>query len=210
MTGDGLKTPIPTQAGPVILVAAAGAAEGAKTAATALACIASEPDQAALLIDLGSGRAPRPSLIATAGARKLEERLAAHLPDAAVASRGQFCLLTPPPDPHGIEQAAAALPLVRESAGIVHLPPALLRPVLEDPRIPATGVLLRADLAEDRALTALAARDLIARGLRVGVLKRRLGWPVARTALLGMQLGSRNDELGRIVDRLCLASLRRS
>jgi len=169
----------------VVLVTSVGAATGAEAAAGALACLASESDRAALLIDLDGGRPPRPSLIATAGARKLEERLAAHLPDAAVASRGRLCRLTLPAGPDGIEQIAAALPLVRESAAVVHLPPALLWPVLEEPRIRSTGALLRADLARERALTALAARDLLREGLRVAVLKRQLSWLAARAALLG-------------------------
>lgn len=175
--------------GPVVLVTTVGAASGARAAAAALACAASEPDRAALLIDLGAGRAPRPSLIATAGARSLEERLVAHMPDAAAASRGSICHLKLPADPEGIEGIAAALPLVRESACVVHLPPGLLRPVLEETRVQPTAALLRADLAADRALTALAARDLMARGLRVAVIKRPLGWLAARTALLGVSQG---------------------
>ncbi len=186
---------------PVVLVARVGAAAGSKAAAAALACAASEPDRAALLVDLNEGRAPRPSLLATAGARALEERLAAHLPDAAVASRGCACQLTLPPE-LGVEPIAAALPLVRESAAIVHLPPSLLRPLLEDPRIRPTAALLRADLSEERALTALAARDLIARGLRVAVLKRPLGWLSARAALQGLAPRGNGLLSARQVERL--------
>lgn len=171
--------------GPVVLVTAVGAASGARVAAAALACTASEPDRAALLIDLSEGRPPRPSLIATAGARALEERLCAHLPDARIASRGQICHLSLPPDPERIDQIAAAVPLVRESAGVIHLPPSLVGPVLDEPRIQATAVLLRADLVDTRALTALAVRDLMARGLRVAVHKHPLGWFSARAVLLG-------------------------
>lgn len=171
--------------GPVVLVTTVGAASGARAAAAALSCAASEPDRAALLIDLDEGRPPRPTLIATAGARALEERLSAHLPDARIASRGRICQLSLAPDPAGVERVAAAIPLVRESAAVLRLPPSLVRPALEDPRIPATGLLLRADLAESRALTALAVRDLMARGLRVAVLKQPLGWLAAQAALLG-------------------------
>jgi hypothetical protein len=169
----------------VVLVSRVGAAKGSRAVAAALACAASEPDRAALLVDLEEGRAQRPTLIATAGARGLEERLAAHLPGAAVASRGQICLLKIPPENGALEALAAALPLARESAAIVHLPPVLLRPALGDARIRATGVLLRADLSEDRALTALAVRDLVAGGLQVGVVKRPLGLLSAGAAQLG-------------------------
>jgi hypothetical protein len=176
---------IADQRRPVILVTAVGAASGARAAAAALACAASQPDRAALLIDLAGSRPPRPSPIATAGARELEERLNAHLPEARIASRGQICQLSLSPDPEGIEQIAAALPLVRESAGVIHLPPPLVRPMLEEPRISATGVLLRADLIEARPLTALAVRDLMARGLHVAVLKQPPSWLMARMASLG-------------------------
>jgi Mrp family chromosome partitioning ATPase len=76
------------ECGPVVLVTTVGAASGARAAAAALACAASEPDRAALLIDLDEGRPPRATLIATAGARALEKRLNTHLPDARIASRG--------------------------------------------------------------------------------------------------------------------------
>jgi hypothetical protein len=177
--------------GPIVLVTAVSAASGARAAAAALACAASEPDRAALLIDLDGGRPPRPTLISTAGAQALEQRLGAHLPDVRVASRGQICQLSlrperePEADPEAIEGIAATVPLVRESAAVIHLPPSLLRPVLEEPSVPVTGVLLRADLAAARALTALAVRDLMAQGLRVAVLKHPLGWLSARAGLLG-------------------------
>jgi len=175
----------PTGCGPVVLVTAVGAASGARATAAALACAASEPDRAALLIDLDEGRPLRPTLIATAGARALEERLRAHLSDARTASRGQICQLSLS-DPEGIEQAAAAVPLVRESVAVVHLPPSLVRTVLEEARIPVTAVLLRADLTKARALTALAVRDLLTQDLRVAVLKRPLGWLTAHASLLGV------------------------
>jgi hypothetical protein len=169
----------------VVLVARVGAATGSQAVAAALACAGSELDSAALLVDLDDGHAPRSTLVATVGARALEQRLVVHLPDAAVASRGQICHLKLPPGPEGIAAIAATLPLVRESAAAIHLAPHLLRAVLEEPRIRPTSVLLRADLSQDRALTALAVRDLMARGLHVAVLKRPPGWRAARAALFG-------------------------
>lgn len=188
--------------GPVILVTAVGAAGGARAAAAALACAASELDRAALLIDLGEGRAPRSSLLATAGARELEERLVAHMPDAAVASRGRICRLGLPADPAAFERLPAALPLARESVAVVHFPAALLRPLLDEPRIRPTAALLRADLAEDRALTALAVRDLLARGLRVAVLKRPVGRLAAHAALIGIVPADGRALPGRLRERL--------
>lgn len=195
--GKGWANPLPS--GPVVLATWVGGADGSRAAAAALACAASDPDRAALLVDLDADRAPRPTPIATAGARGLEERLAAHIPGAAVAARGATCCLRPAPDADAVGQLAAALPLARESAAIVHLPPGMLRPLLEDPRIRPTAALLRADLAADRPLTALTTRDLLDRGLRVKVLKRPLGWLPGRAALLGAPI----PVAGNLSSQLC-------
>jgi hypothetical protein len=168
-----------------VLVTSVGAVRGARAAAAGLACAGSDRDRPGLLIDFSGDGAPRPSLIATAAARELEERLATHLPKAGVASRGRLCHLSLPADQDGIEQIAAALPLARGSVAAVNLPPWLLQEALAEPRIRPAAAMLCADLAEDRSLTALVARDLVERGLRVAVLKQPLGWLAARLALLG-------------------------
>lgn len=170
--------------GAVVLVTAVGAARGSAAAAAALACAGSESDRAALLIDLGAASA-RPTLVASAAARELEERLAAHLPDRPAASRGWICRLAVDDEGGCFEAVRAALPLVRDSLAVVHLPPSLFRAALEEEGIGADAVLLRADLAGDRALTALAVRDVRERGLRVCVLKRAPAWLPARRALFG-------------------------
>ncbi len=194
---------------PVVLVTAVGTASGSLAAAAALACTGSEPDRAALLIDLGDGRPPRSSLVATAGARELEERIAAHMPEAGVASRGCICHLKLPADPAGIERIAAALPLVRESAGVIHLPPCLLRPLLGKTRIRPTAALLRADLRQDRPLTALVVHDLMREGLGVVVLKAPLGWLSARAALFGALPASSGALPARLVSRLLAGAVAR-
>jgi hypothetical protein len=169
----------------VILVSAVGAAAGSKAAAAALVCAGSEPERPGLLVDLG-GRAPRPTLVASVGARELEERLAVHLPQLRAASRGQTCHLSVPDGPEALEGVRAALPLARDSVAVIHLPPAWLQAALAEPAIRLSGAMLRADLDQDRALTALAVRDLVRRGLRTKVLKHALGWVPARRALFGV------------------------
>jgi hypothetical protein len=168
-----------------VLVSRVGEADGSRAIAAALACAGSDPDRAALLLELTDGRAPRPALIASAAARALEERLAAHLPEAAVASRGTLCHLTLPATREGLDRVPAALPLVRDSLGVVLVSPGLLQAATESPGLRAGRVVLRADLGRDRALTALAARDLIARGVAVAVAKRPLAWVPSRRALFG-------------------------
>ncbi len=169
---------------PIVLVARVGGARGSRGAAAALACAGSEADRAGLLVDLDCGRPPRPGLIATAAARELEERLAAHLPGAGVASRGRICHLALPAGEDGLERARAALAVGRDATVAVHLAPSQVQAALAGP-VPASGALLRADLRVDRALTALAVGDLIERGVRPAVMKRPLGWLAARRALAG-------------------------
>lgn len=175
----------PLASGPVILVAAVGEAEGARGAAAALACASAEVDIATLLVDVG-GRAPRPTLIASAAARNLEERLRAHLPAARAAARGQVCHLSVAADREGLEAAAAAVDTVKGDLAVIHLPPHLLQPALGESSLRPTGVLLRADLPADRALLALVARGLLDRRLAVRVLKHRLSWVAERRALFGV------------------------
>jgi len=177
--------PLRHRGGPTVLVTAVGGAEGSRPAAAALACAGADLDLATLLVDVGGGP-PRPTLLASAAAQRLEERLAAHLPQARIAARGQTCHLAVPVEPEGLEAASAAVTVARDAALAVHLPPALLRTALdEESPLRPTGVLLRADLRGDRALVALVARDLMARGLAVAVLKRRLPWVAERRALFG-------------------------
>ncbi|MGD9737045.1 MAG: hypothetical protein AB7V58_15785 [Solirubrobacterales bacterium] len=177
-----------------VVATAIGGAEGSRAAAAALACAGADGGPAPLLVDLG-GRAPRPTLVASAPARALEERLAAHLPAARVAARGQVCHLAAPATVAGFAAAAAAVTVARGALAVVHVPPGELQALLADPATPRfTGALLRADLGGDRALLALVVRDLLVRGLAVGVLKRRLGWVTERRALFGA-LGREGDGL---------------
>jgi len=170
---------------PTVLVTAVGEAEGARAAAAALACAGADADRATLLVDVG-GRAPRPTLLASAAAHRLEERLVAHLPEARVAARGQVCQLAVPAGPEGLEAASAAVAVARGALAAVHLPPAMLQAALGGKPAPKVdAVLLRADIGADRALLALVARDLIDRDIAVAVLKRRLGWVAERRALFG-------------------------
>ncbi len=178
-------TSSPVVDAPTVLVTAVGGAEGSRGAAAALACAGADADLATLLVDVG-GKVPRPTLLASTAARSLEERLAAHLPEHQAAARGQICQLTVPAGPEGFEATAAAVTVARGALAVLHLPPDQLQPLLgaeHGPRL--SGALLRADLAEDRALLALLAHDLLARDLRLHVLKRRLNWVAERRALFG-------------------------
>jgi hypothetical protein len=175
--------------GTVVVVAAVGGAEGARGAAAALSCAGSGIGSAALLLDVG-GRVPRPTLIASASAHQLEERLSARLPTLRPAARGEVCHLSVTADEDGLAAAGVAATVARGGLAVVHVTPDLLQPLLDSSGAPRPdSVLLRADLEGARPLVALAIDDLLGRGLRVAVLKRRLGWVAERRAGFGA-LGS--------------------
>lgn len=168
-----------------VLVTGVGEAEGSRGAAAALACAGADVDVAGLFVDVG-GKAPRPTLITSAAAQKLEQRLAAHLPQARLAARGQVCHLAVPAELESLDAVAAAATVAREAVAAVHLPPQLLQAALgAESSLRPAGVLLRADLQADRSLVALTVRDLLERGFAIGVLKRRLSWVAERRALFG-------------------------
>lgn len=175
--------------GSVVVVTAVGGAEGSRGAAAALSCAGSGIESAALLVDVG-GRVPRPTLIASASAHRLEARLAARLPSLRPAARGEVCHLAVDPDEDGLAAAGTAVTVARGGLAVVHLEPEYLQTLLDTPVAPRLdAALLRADLGTDRALVALAVGDLLERGLRVAVLKHRLGWVTERRAGFGA-LGS--------------------
>jgi hypothetical protein len=193
----------------LVIVTWAGAAEGSEAAAAAVACGGPDPERANLLVELGAGPDARPSLVASVAARRLEERLAAHLPDVPAVSCGRLCRVALPADTDGLARVPAALALARDSVVVVHLHPAQLRAALAA-RLDASSVLLRVDLRRDRALAGLAARGLMASGLRVSVLKRPLNWVAARRARLGLlPAGASGGLPARVLER-CLAPPRGS
>ena len=191
--------------GTVVVVAAVGGAEGSRGAAAALSCAGSGVDTAALLVDVG-GRAPRPTLIASASAHRLEERLAARLPTLRPAARGEVCHLSVAADADGLGAAECAVTVARGGLAVIHVAPEHLQSLLDTSGAPRPdAVLLRADLDTDRALVALAVDGLTERGLRVAVLKHRLGWVSERRAgfgALGSDSGGLPESLiRRLLDR---------
>jgi len=193
----------PLKVGPAVVVAAVGEAEGSRGAAAALACAGADVDLPSLLVDVG-GRAPRPALLASAAAQKLEERLRSHLPEARVAARGQVCHLAVPADEEGMAVARAAVDVARGTPSVFHVPAGLLQEALEgELDLRPTGVLLRADLPADRPLVSLAVRDLLLRNLAVAVLKQRLSWVAERRALFGaLPVGAPGGLSERLATRL--------
>ena len=170
---------------------AAGSLELAAAVAVAAAQRGGPGVAGALLVELGERGPCRPTILASAPAREIEQALGA-VPGARAAARGRICHLRLPADRQGVDVAAEALDAVPGSPlCVLHGRPERLRGLLESPRpsLRPRGALLRADLELDRPLAALAAADLCARGLRVRIAKRPLGWLAGRLALAGLPPG---------------------
>jgi len=187
----------------LLLVSGVGDAQGARGAAGALACAASSPDQAAVLVDLGA-RHSRPTLISSIAASKLEDAIAGLSSEYAPTARGQLCHLALPPE----SRSLAALALVAEthlqdSCLVTHLSHELLLAVVHERVLQPDGVLLRADLPSDRKLVAKTIRDLMRADVPVAILGRRLSWIAERRALFGVLPADAPGGLsGEVVSRL--------
>jgi hypothetical protein len=177
----------------VVVVSAIGGAEGAPGAAGALACAASTADRAALLIDL-RGRPPRPTVVASAAARALESRLAAHLIGVRVAARGRVCWLAPRSEEGDLDLIAAAAGIARQAPTVLLASARDLQRVVGDGSL-STAVLLRANADSVVGNPGRIERELDELGLEVAVLGQRLGWVVERRALFGSLAASSPDGL---------------
>lgn len=178
----------------VVLATSVGGAGGGAALAAAVGVAAASESQrpaAVMLIDLDSSPRPRgPTMLASAPARELEDAVRALGPDfASAAARGHLCQLALAGDDafdRVAELLAARLPA---SLLIVHVPEAAWSEAVADRRFGAHAGLLQADLPADRALVALAVRELHERGLRAKVAGRPLGRVAARRALAGIEPG---------------------
>jgi len=195
-----------TARGP-LLVSDVGEATGGISIAAAVAAIAAAGGLPALMVEAGT--APRPTratLLCSPAARELERRLSTAGCGSAVA-RGAVCFLSLPAGDDLFERAAAAFELVPPAgACVAFVAQGLWQDALGDPELQPTGALLNADLDRDRAMVALAVRDLHRRGLVVRVASRTPGWAAARRALAGLSAGGSEHPRLQRWSRLLLSS----
>lgn len=178
---------------PCMVVAPLGEATGSRAVAAALACAGIGESGAPIFLDVG-GREARPTLLASAGAKELEELLAAHLPQGAAAARGGFCQVTLPADSRGLRAAATAVAVAGSVPTVVHVRREGLRAFLDAPLGScASAAVLCSGGETGRAVAVPTALEVLGRGLAVALMERRLDWVTERRALFG---GIRKDHLG--------------
>jgi hypothetical protein len=177
----------------LILASSVGGAGGgaALAAAVGVATATALPRPGpVLLADLDPPPRPRgPTMLASGPAWELEEALRElGSAFAGSAARGHLCHL-PLPSAGGLDLLAELLESRPPAAYVIaHLPEGMWATAV-DRALGASAGLLQAELPADRALVALAVRELHERGMRSRVAGRPLGRVAARRALAGMDPG---------------------
>jgi len=192
---------------PALAIATALPGAGGGVAAAAAVAVATASLErvrrrgAVLLVEVGGERRRGPTMLAAASARELEATLRAEGLEAS--ARGALCWVHSGADGDSLAGLRAALRAAGEPAGaaIAWLPAPLWRPALEDDRLRISGALLRADLPRQRALAALAVREVAAAGARPKVAARAPGAVAARRALAGLDPGGAAGERARRLAR---------
>ncbi len=165
-----------------------GDAGGGLAIAAAVGVALASSGRGVLVAELGAERGRGPTTLASADARDLERALRERgFPRAA--ARGRLCWLGLPDGDDALEELGRALQAANPPISVVHVPGRLWRAALGESALCLRSGLLRADLAEDRPLTALAVIELRERGVPVRVASRPLGLVASRRALAGLEVG---------------------
>jgi hypothetical protein len=140
-----------------------------------------------LLAELGVGCHRRsPTLLAAAGARRVEESL--RRDGLRSSARGLICHLAVADPGEGLDAAAAAIAAAEADLVVIHLPAELWVPALESD-LRSDGGCLLVSLPAERSLAALAVGEMERRGLPVRIASRAPGQLAARRALAGSRPG---------------------
>jgi hypothetical protein len=140
-----------------------------------------------LLVAVGEGARRRgPTLLASAGAREVEEALRSG--GRRAAARGHVCHLAFE-DGEPVEELAESVAESRAELAVIHLPGRLWVPALEADGLAVAGGCLLASLPDERSLAALAVEELARRRVPCRVVTRAPGQLATRRALAGARAG---------------------
>ncbi len=178
----------------LVLATSLGEAKGGIAVTAAVGVAMSHERPCVLVAELGAPGRRGPTMLAAGPARELEEALRSEGFDR-IAARGRVCWLGLGSDEDALgelDRAAAALP--QGGVCVAHLHASLWQPALAG-RVPRpVAALLRADLPEDRSLTAMTVIELRAQRIPVRVASRSLGRVAARRALAGLEAGGASSQ----------------
>src|SRR5215207_9244142 len=152
-----MEAEVPLLVAVTALPGADGMAATAAAVGVAVARLGGRAPLGVVVVHPHSGSRPRPTLVSSAAARDLESRLRTDVPAVA---RGAICAVSVAEEslPDAIDCCRAS----GAAAVVVHGEPAMWRELIGTGEV--GGAVLRADARASRALTALAARELISAG----------------------------------------------
>lgn len=187
--GGSFRLP-PTKRAHLMLVAPVSVDHSAFPAAATVAARAGAAGRPVLLAELRGG-ARRPGLFSTALSRGVADLVRARFSDLTPVTRGQLCHLSLPVEDDVTTSVVAELPriLPEQALCLVVSGPAELRELVETESVEPDSALLVAEFPRDRAVTALACRDLSRRGIRCRIWRLPLGGMRAQLASLGLPPG---------------------
>ena len=183
-----LARPPARATGRALLATDLGSASGGLAVAAAVGAALAAGQRQVLVAEIGATRGRGPTTLASTAARELERVLRRQGFERA-AARGRLCWLGLSAGEEAIGEANRALAAASPEIAIVHVPAGLWLPALDEARPQPSGGLLRADLAEDRALAALTVIELRERRVPARVATRPLGLVASRRALAGLEVG---------------------
>ena len=136
-----------------------------------------------VLLEVGANGRRRPTLLSSRSARALERAL----PELQAAARGSVCWATC--EEGDWRDACATCVAAGPDAIVAVLPQTAWRELVDECPDGLAAALLTADLPRQRALAALAVRDLHARRIRAAVRRGPAGLVAARRAVAGIDPG---------------------
>ena len=172
-----------------LLVTDLGGASGGLAVAAAVGAALASAERRVLLAEIGAERSRGPTTLASSSARALEQELRelgipSGRPHAAGSAGSGFPRRTSPSASSHVQSRRR----IRRSRSSTSPPGCGASPWTSRRCLYGAG-LLRADLAEDRPLMALAVIELRERRLPVRVASRPLGLVASRRALAGLEVG---------------------
>jgi soluble lytic murein transglycosylase-like protein len=190
------------EAVPIVAVTGlTGAPDPLPHAAALAVALSGSGTRRVVMLEVGAEGRRRPTLLSSRAARALERAL----PDLQAAARGSVCWATC--EREGWREACATCVAAAPDAIVIALPPRAWRELVDERPHGLAAALLTADLPRQRALAALAVRDLHARRIRAAVRRGSAGLVAARRAIAGIDPGG---ELGASGSRLAARLLDRA
>ena len=186
--GGGSYRLAPAKRAHLMLAAPVSANCSAFPAAVTVAARAGVAARPVLLVELSEGRGRRPGPFSTAVSRGIADLVKARFRDLDPVTRGQLCCLNLRAEVESATSVIAELPsiLPERALCLVVAEPTDFRRLVEAEPVDVDSALLVGEFPRDRAVMALACKDLTRRGIRCRAWKLPLTGLRTRLSALGL------------------------